>query len=271
MDWQQNCYTVKVMRKCLSLRKWRVMQGEAGSGLSETVRKYRQSVFKLNYKIKKNAARPRLSRQLHLPAIPATAAAKMAATAEVETALDSPAGSVQHAAGLAISWRRQAPRSNCCWCWVVMNKTRHRTPYLWPEFHSYEQCCFRLQDFSFCFCTLAGCHVWRTSVQHPQYTIARLISLIPHLCYTVILQNAILAFGLGTWFAHALMNAVALQHCVQFLKLLNLKSAEQKFFPVMMCWSHWLCTGKKCFSTIDSHVRIFHPLCLFCVQWQWTS
>lgn len=58
------------------------MQGEAGSGLSETVRKYRQSVFKLNYKIKKNASRPRISRHLHLPAIPATAAARMAAVAD---------------------------------------------------------------------------------------------------------------------------------------------------------------------------------------------
>ncbi len=58
--------------------------------MSETVRKYRQSVFKLNYKIKKNAARPRLSRQLHLPAIPATAAAKMAAIAEEDTLLGSP-------------------------------------------------------------------------------------------------------------------------------------------------------------------------------------
>ena len=61
------------------------------------MRKYRQSVFKLNYKIKKNAARPRLSRQLHLPAIPATAAAKMAAIAEGETALDSPVVFEEHA------------------------------------------------------------------------------------------------------------------------------------------------------------------------------
>jgi len=52
------------------------LQGEAGSGLSDTVRKYRQSVFKLNYKIKKNAGRPRLSRPPGLPAIPATGAAR---------------------------------------------------------------------------------------------------------------------------------------------------------------------------------------------------
>jgi hypothetical protein len=55
---------LQVMGACL--------QGEAGSGLSDTVRKYRQSVFKLNYKIKKNAGRPRLSRPPGLPAIPAT-------------------------------------------------------------------------------------------------------------------------------------------------------------------------------------------------------
>lgn len=53
--------------------------GEAGQGLSESVRKYRQSVFKLNYKIKKNAGRPKMPKPNGQPAIPATAAAKMAA------------------------------------------------------------------------------------------------------------------------------------------------------------------------------------------------
>ena len=56
-------------------------QGEAGQGLSDSVRKYRQSVFKLNYKIKKNAQRPRVARPASPPTIPATAAAKMAASA----------------------------------------------------------------------------------------------------------------------------------------------------------------------------------------------
>ena len=41
------------------------------------MRKYRQSVFKLNYKIKKNAARPKMAGCS--PAIPATAAARVAA------------------------------------------------------------------------------------------------------------------------------------------------------------------------------------------------
>ena len=65
--------------KCQRLR-WLVCdssQGEAGQGLSESVRKYRQSVFKLNYKIKRNAARPKMAGCS--PAIPATAAARVAA------------------------------------------------------------------------------------------------------------------------------------------------------------------------------------------------
>lgn len=64
-------------------------QGVPGQGLSESVRKYRQSVFKLNYKIKKHksggvtpatvardTAPPAASSAL--PVIPATAAAKVA-------------------------------------------------------------------------------------------------------------------------------------------------------------------------------------------------
>lgn len=53
-----------------------ILKGEVGQGLSDSVRKYRQSVFKLNYKIKKNAGR---SQAANRPAIPATAAARMAA------------------------------------------------------------------------------------------------------------------------------------------------------------------------------------------------
>ena len=55
------------------------MQGEAGQGLSDSVRKYRQSVFKLNYKIKKNAGKSQ-AKVAAQPAIPATAAARMAAS-----------------------------------------------------------------------------------------------------------------------------------------------------------------------------------------------
>ena len=59
-----------------------------GQGLSESVRKYRQSVFKLNYKIKKRRGEPgegdpaaEAARQLPMPIIPNTAAARIAGSA----------------------------------------------------------------------------------------------------------------------------------------------------------------------------------------------
>lgn len=61
------------------LRVQGLTQGEAGQGLSDSVRKYRQSVFKLNYKIKKNSGRTPAAKAVAQPAIPATAAARMAA------------------------------------------------------------------------------------------------------------------------------------------------------------------------------------------------
>ena len=62
---------------------WR-KQGVPGQGLSESVRKYRQSVFKLNYKIKKHKSGAAVKDLIPtatssaMPVIPATAAARVA-------------------------------------------------------------------------------------------------------------------------------------------------------------------------------------------------
>ena len=61
-----------------------VPQGVPGQGLSENMRKYRQSVFKLNYKIKKRRSGPEQPQSIAQPcpktqpAIPNTAAARIA-------------------------------------------------------------------------------------------------------------------------------------------------------------------------------------------------
>lgn len=72
----------------LDLKVQKLMrQGVPGQGLSDSVRKYRQSVFKLNYKIKKRKAAPEpeqdpLDTPEVMPLIPSTAAARMAAPEE---------------------------------------------------------------------------------------------------------------------------------------------------------------------------------------------